>query len=250
MALLREGIKVVPPTQSLFSLYQAAGEILARDGKLEDAVALLLEGIKVVPPTQSLFSLYQAAGEILARDGKLEDAVALLREGIKVVPPTQNLFSLYQAACEILARDGKLEDAVASLREGRKRIGDASNGYKLAESAILTALDFGRFDLLHEFPMGQAQQLLLQILTRYHAGDYEAGIEAAERGINAQPRYFVLYMQGTIAALAAREVKRARGIFSRWPAELQFAQGESATWLHACPVDAYTPPPPRGSVCL
>ena len=85
----REGVKVVPPTQNLFSLYQAAGEILARDGKLEDAVALLREGIKVVPPTQSLSSLYQAAGEILARDGKLEDAVALLREGNKVVPPTQ-----------------------------------------------------------------------------------------------------------------------------------------------------------------
>ena len=135
VTLLREGIKVVLPTQNLFSLYHAASEILARDGKADEAVALLREGFEVVPPTQNLVSLYHAASEILARDGKANEAVALLREGFEVVPRTQNLVSLYHAASEILARDGKADEAVALLREGIKVVPRTQNLFSLYHAA-------------------------------------------------------------------------------------------------------------------
>ena len=60
----------------------------------EAAIRVLREGIKIVPPTQSLSSLYQSAAEIFAANGKPDDAVVLLRQGIAIIPPTQNLFSL------------------------------------------------------------------------------------------------------------------------------------------------------------
>jgi tetratricopeptide (TPR) repeat protein/glycosyltransferase involved in cell wall biosynthesis len=113
---LRRGFEAVPPSENLFSLYQAAGQILARMGRTEDAVTLLKEGI-AVPGITSLASLYQAAGQILDRAGRSEDAVALLKTGIDV-PRITNLYSLYQAAGEILAGMGCAEDAVALLEKG------------------------------------------------------------------------------------------------------------------------------------
>jgi tetratricopeptide (TPR) repeat protein len=142
----REGIKAVPPTQNLFSLYQAAAEILAREGKRSEALELLREGIKVVPPTQSLSSLYQAAAEILARERKLDEAVELLREGIKVVPPTQNLFSLYQAAAEILAREGKSGEALELLYGGIKTVPPALNLFSLYQAAAEILAREGKSD--------------------------------------------------------------------------------------------------------
>ena len=148
--VLREAERFVPPTQNLFSLYQAAGDILARQDKLDDAVALLKEGIEKIPPTQSLGSLYQAAGDILARQGKLDDTVTLLKEGIEKIPPTQSLVSLYQAAGAALARQGKIEAAIDLLCEGIRRVPVRVNGYKLSESALLVAAASRRRDLLEK----------------------------------------------------------------------------------------------------
>jgi glycosyltransferase involved in cell wall biosynthesis/tetratricopeptide (TPR) repeat protein len=135
VVLLNEGIGKIPPTQSLFSLYQAAGEFLARQDKLDEAVVLLKEGIGKIPPTQNLFSLYQAAGEILVRQDKLDEAVVLLKEGIGKIPPTQSLASLYQAAGEILARQDKLDDAVVLLKEGIGKIPPTQSVASLYQAA-------------------------------------------------------------------------------------------------------------------
>ena len=161
----------------------------------------------------------------------IPDAIKATREGIKTVPPTQNLFSLYQAAGDILARDGKSEEAVTLLREGSGRIGNMSNGYKLVESAILLTIGLDRVELIHDWPITGMQKPLLDTLTQYAAGNYQDAVKLAMTGIEAYPRYFVLYMQAAIAALAARDVKCARAVFARWPGEFTLAKGESCVWL-------------------
>ena len=133
---LKAGIEVVSPQRNLYSLYQAAAEILSRDGNPTEAVALLREGIGRVPPEKNLFALYQAAAEILSRDGNPTEAVALLREGIGRVPPEKNLFALYQAAAEILARDGNPTEAVALLREGIGRVPTSQPLYQAAAEIL------------------------------------------------------------------------------------------------------------------
>jgi tetratricopeptide (TPR) repeat protein len=120
--LLRDGIAKIPADKSLSSLYQICAELLARDGKTQDAVDLLRDGIAKIPADKNVFALYQACAELLARDGKTQDAVDLLRDGIAKIPADKSLFSLYQACAELLARDGKTEDAVDLLRDGIAKI--------------------------------------------------------------------------------------------------------------------------------
>jgi tetratricopeptide (TPR) repeat protein len=122
VALLKEGIKVIPPDKSLCSLYQSCADLLAKAGKTDEAVALLKEGIKVIPPDKNLFSLYQLCADLLAKAGKTDGAVVLLKEGIKVIPPDKSLFSLYQICADLLAKAGKTDEAVALLKEGIKVI--------------------------------------------------------------------------------------------------------------------------------
>jgi tetratricopeptide (TPR) repeat protein len=137
--LLRQGIQDVRPENNLFSLYQMAGEILARDGKPSEAVELLLEGIREIAPEYSLASLYQTVGEILARDSKPGEAIELLREGIQEIGPEFSLASLYQTASEILEREGKPSEAIELLCSGIEEIGPEYNLFSLyaAAGAIL-----------------------------------------------------------------------------------------------------------------
>ena len=152
VALLKDGIGKVAPQFSLSSLYQAAAEILARNGKADDAVALLKDGIGKVAPQFNLYVLYLVAADILARNGKADDAVALLKHGIGKVRPQFNLSSLYEAAAEILARNGKADDAVALLKDG---IG------KVAPQFGLSLLYLDAAELLHRDGNAQAAIALL-----------------------------------------------------------------------------------------
>jgi tetratricopeptide (TPR) repeat protein len=122
VALLKEGIKVIPADKNLFSLYKSCADLLGPAGKTEEAVALLKEGIKVIPADKGLFSLYKSCADLLGRAGKTEEAVALLKEGIKVIPADKNLISLYLSCADLLGRAGKTEEAVALLKEGIKVI--------------------------------------------------------------------------------------------------------------------------------
>ncbi|WP_437627228.1 glycosyltransferase [Sorangium sp. So ce1151] len=131
---MREGTKVVPADKNLFSLYQSCGELLARDGRIDEAVTLLKQGIASIPADKSLFSLYQSCGELLARDGRIDEAVTLLKQGIASIPADKNLFSLYQSCGELLARDGRIDEAVTLLKQGIASIPADKNLYSLYQS--------------------------------------------------------------------------------------------------------------------
>ena len=133
VALLKEGIKVIPPYKSLFSLYQICADLLAKAGKTDKAVALLKEGIKIIPPDKCLFSLYQTCGDVLAKAGKTHEAAALLIDGIRIIPPDQNLVVLFQDLGEIYCRQAKEADALASLRDSLRR----STGMSMSRPASL-----------------------------------------------------------------------------------------------------------------
>jgi hypothetical protein len=49
VALLREGIKVIPSDKNLFSLYQSLGDVFCRAGKPGEAIAVQLEGMERIP---------------------------------------------------------------------------------------------------------------------------------------------------------------------------------------------------------
>ena len=146
LLLMREGIRKVPPSKNLFMLYQSAAELLGQAGKTDDAVALLKEGIKVIPADKSLSSLYQSAAELLGQAGKTDDAVALLKEGIKVIPADKNLFVLYKSAAELLGQAGKTDDAVALLKEGIKIIPADKGLSSLYQSAAELLRQAGKTD--------------------------------------------------------------------------------------------------------
>jgi len=146
--LLKEGIGKIPPTQSLFSLYQSCGELLARENRASEAIELLKEGIGKIPPTQNLFVLYQSCGELLARENRASEAIELLKEGIGKIRPTQNLFALYQSCGELLARENRASEAIELLKEGIGKIPPYKGGYKLVESTLLIMAALRRGDLI------------------------------------------------------------------------------------------------------
>jgi tetratricopeptide (TPR) repeat protein len=117
-----DAVQIVDPGDAIGTLYGLGGQVLAEQGRIDDALILMREGILKVPPSKNLFTLYQSAAELLGQAGKTDDAVALLKEGIKIIPADKNLFSLYQSAAEFLGQAGKTDDAVALLKEGIKII--------------------------------------------------------------------------------------------------------------------------------
>ena len=152
--LLRQGIKEVRSGQSLSVLYHAAGRILAENGKPGEAVELLRQGIEEVRPEHNQFVLYQAAGEILARDGKPGEAVELLRQGIKEVRSGQSLSVLYHAAGRILAENGKPGEAVELLRQGIEEVRPEHGQFVLYQAAGEILMQDGK--------PGEAIDLLVQ----------------------------------------------------------------------------------------
>ncbi|HUB15225.1 MAG TPA: AAA family ATPase [Acetobacteraceae bacterium] len=230
--LLRQGVKVVP-TQNLFALYQSAAEILAEDGKAGEAVDLLRQGIRAVPPTQNLFALYQSAAEILAKDGKTGEAVDLLRQGIKVVPPTQSLSVLYQTGGIILNRTGQAEEALEWLQAGRQVLSDSQNGYRLAEQAIYVAYFQGMLDRIDLERIGPWQADLHAVISELARDRPFRAAALGEAAIQRYPRYFALYSATAFAWLCATQPDRAQQTLERFPGGLRIEPGSPTGWLRA-----------------
>lgn len=82
----KQGFRSVRADANLFALYQAAGELLARANRHEEAVALLREGIGKIPADKSLFALYQAISGVNIHRGDVRSAIVALRQGIGLIP--------------------------------------------------------------------------------------------------------------------------------------------------------------------
>ena len=79
-------------------LYQLGAEMLAGADKTDEAVALLKEGIKVIPVDKSLVSLYQILGEVFCRAGKPSEAIAAQIEGMERIPEQFNRRKMAEGA--------------------------------------------------------------------------------------------------------------------------------------------------------
>ena len=118
IALLKQGISVIPPDKSLNALYQACGQLQARNGKANDAIALLQEGLLKVPKDKGSISLYQALADLLEKSGRTAEALGVLQSGIDNLSPARNLAPLYQASADLFQKTGNIDDAIAILRQG------------------------------------------------------------------------------------------------------------------------------------
>ena len=78
-------------------------DLLSKAGKTDDAVALLKDGIKVIPADKNLFSLYQVLGEVFCRAGKLTEAIDAQREGFRQIPAQFNGYKLAEGALYLCA---------------------------------------------------------------------------------------------------------------------------------------------------
>jgi glycosyltransferase involved in cell wall biosynthesis len=94
IAVAKEGIGKISPTQNLFALYQSCGELLARENRAPEAIELLKEGIGKIPPFKGGYKLAESALLILAamRRGDLIDAL-LTATGEQQLQPTQRLLA-------------------------------------------------------------------------------------------------------------------------------------------------------------
>jgi tetratricopeptide (TPR) repeat protein len=110
--LLKEGIaKVQRPNASL---YLACSELLSITDRVEEGIRLLKEGMT---DTSLYMSLCPACGEMLARVGRVEEAINLFRDGIAKVP-IENVVAIYRSYSEVLAEVGRVEEAVTLLKGG------------------------------------------------------------------------------------------------------------------------------------
>jgi len=236
----KEGISKIPPTQSLFSLYQSCGELLSRENRASEAIDLLKEGIGKIPPTQSLFSLYQSCGELLSRENRASEAIDLLKEGIGKIPPTQSLFSLYQSCGELLSRENRASEAIDLLKEGIGKIPTHKGGYKLSESALLILAAMRRGDLIEglltetgEQRLQPAQRLLAEVIGLQIDGEWEASAEKAHCIDESFKNYFSIYAQEAFSWLCAGNPENAQLALDRFPLGIQHGKALPNTWL-AC----------------
>lgn len=196
----REGLRCVSPSGNAYTIYQRAGELLARDGDLNGAVALLRKGIAKIPPEFNQFALYRQCGGLLARGGDLQGAIILLREGIAKIPPEFSQFSLYQLCGELLARQDDIEGALSLLREGIAKIPAEFSRFSLYQlcaellarqgdlKGAISLLQEGIAKIPPEFGQFSLYQICVELLAR--DGDLKGALTLLEEGIAKIPPEF------------------------------------------------------------
>lgn len=152
--LRAHGLKVLPPEQNLFALYQRGSELLVALKRRPEAIALLREGMARIDQAYSLDSLYTKAAALLVEDDKLDDAIELLEEGISRVAPESSRI-LYIDAVDLLDRRQRVPDAITLSLKGAALIG----AHKSNRGVIVKALQYS-FAARDESALHELQQLL------------------------------------------------------------------------------------------
>jgi tetratricopeptide (TPR) repeat protein len=97
-------------------LYRLCAKLLVKEGQPSEAIELLKNAL-TSPGITGTVILYQASAKILVKEGRLGEAVELLMGGIRG-SKVGNMGSLYQACAEILITKGQRAQAIALLKEG------------------------------------------------------------------------------------------------------------------------------------
>ena len=236
---IRSALRKMAEPDVASPLYQLGAEILSEVSKTEEAVALLKEGIKVIPADKNLISLYLSCADLLGRAGKTEEAVALLKEGIKVIPADKNLISLYQNLGEVFCRAGKPSEAITVQLEAMHRIPEQFGRHKVAEGALLLSVATGDSVQLAKIlsengvaVLSRRQLMLGKVLECQDHGDWAAAAELAKTARVEFPLYLPLAAQEAFCRLAVGDAEGANRSLSEFP-NLVFGTGEPHGWLIA-----------------
>ncbi|MHB0936705.1 MAG: AAA family ATPase [Armatimonadota bacterium] len=241
ISLLQQGIKVVPASGNLFSLYQYCAELLARADRLDDAISLLQQGIKV-PGMTSLSSLYQYCAELLARADRLDDAISLLQQGIGIIAVDQSAFVLYVVFGSILSRAGRYEEAIRILKEGMRMLpsGSIAGRPRVVELALYLCAAQRNFEALSAILTGtgpdaidEQQKVLGEILAFQVAGQWEDAAKRAAEGREKYPTYLHLAVQEAFSHLCVGDALGAEEALNRFPNWRPLSTGNPTAWLRA-----------------
>jgi tetratricopeptide (TPR) repeat protein len=175
-ALLRSGIRVVPPS-TYCMLYHRLGELLRDDDRVDSALETLREGFAATS-ADSVEVLYVLASDILDHAQRLPAAIELLREAITLIPPT-SAGIVYQHLARKIARNSDPHDAIEVLREGMRRTQDrAAATDRLGQTALSTCValqDWATFDdIVRNDGISERVKIYGEILCLNARGEYAA----------------------------------------------------------------------------
>ena len=154
-------------------------DLLAQAGKSDEAVALLKEGIKVIPPDKSLFSLYQSLSEVYCRAGKPADAIAAQRDGLNRIPDRFNRYKLVEGVIYLCAATGDARTLAEIVAEEGRNAQQAALG-AVVQRQLQTDWDGAAqaaSTARHEFPRYFALASL-EAFSRLAAGNADAAWQA------------------------------------------------------------------------
>jgi hypothetical protein len=196
------------------------------------AMKVALEALALLPVEQRR-SVYHAAGETLARNGKPGEAVELLRRGIQEIPAEFSVFTLYQLAGAILARNGKPEETIDLLLQGAVSVPDAQGGYRLKEQAIYHAFAENRLRALPIAAFGGRQATLLAILSALTQDDPERAAQLGAKALFQNEVNIPTIAQTAFAWLSAGDPAKADETLRNWAGSLPDEGVEALAWLRA-----------------
>jgi hypothetical protein len=228
----REAIGACQSEQGVWSLYQIAAELMNREGNGGDAIALLKRWVKL-DTLKNQAPLYRVGAEILAGDGRLQEAVDFLGEGLEVVRAESNKFMLYEGLSVILTRNDAADKAIDLLLRGRKELTDAQGGQRLGDSVILIALAEGCLDRIPAADIGPAQRSLLDLVLALARGDPEAAAEIGTEALSQFPKNHLIIWETAFAHLWADKPGKAKELIREPLGSTRQVVGASATWLAA-----------------
>ncbi len=115
LRVANEAIDAVRDQSNQADIFYITAEILAGDGKPNEATELLLRGIRETPAGHGRSVLQRTLGQLRAAEGDVAGGLEILRKSIEETLPGQNRSELQLTAAEILAEAGKVKEAIELL---------------------------------------------------------------------------------------------------------------------------------------
>jgi len=158
--ILRSAVTREPNPHHLEFLYRDCAELMAKSGKLHEAIELLRTGA-CSPAIGNKCILYQLCAKLLVKDGQSSEAIKLLKKAL-TSPGITGTVILYQACAKILVKEGRLGEAVELLMGGihGPKIGNMGSLYQACAEILITEGQRGQAiallkDGMNEYPKDQ-----------------------------------------------------------------------------------------------
>ncbi|MEM9927505.1 MAG: tetratricopeptide repeat protein [Cyanobacteria bacterium P01_D01_bin.50] len=157
------------------------GEILQKQGKIEEAINLYQQVLKVQP---DLHQIHNKLGNIFQNQGKLEAAVESYRQALKINP---NLILAYYNLGKALRNLGHLEACLESYQQALKIKPD----YALAKFGLCMSQLPAIYSSVEEIQLrrNNYQQQLIKLSNYYKTASLEEQANGAEAVGNLKPFY-------------------------------------------------------------